>query len=350
MEYTISLDKSARKFLCPACQKKRFVRYYDFEKKQYLPENIGRCDREVKCGYHYSAGDYFKDQYKQGKGIYYKSVLTKPSNAGRPIEPSFISCETFRKSLIHYDKNHFISFLSLLFDKEKVTFLIDEFKIGTSKHWPGATVFWQMDNKGKIRAGKIMLYDPQTGKRVKRDVVLIQWVHKILKLKNYNLEQCLFGLHQLPKAGTKSIAIVESEKTAVLMTGFYPGYCWMATGGLSNLTYLKMKVLTGRKIILYPDLGGWEKWQEKAAVLTQNGMDVQVSGILEKHCSPMDRESGFDIADYFIKEKLVPHKISSVQSYEDKILARLIKQNPAVKTLVDRLGLVKGNTKQAFLI
>jgi hypothetical protein len=32
-------------------------------------------------------------------------------------------------------------------------------------------------------------------------------------------------------------AIVESEKTAILMTGFYPGYCWMATGGLSNLSY-----------------------------------------------------------------------------------------------------------------
>ncbi|RCW38364.1 DUF6371 domain-containing protein [Marinilabilia salmonicolor] len=350
IEYTISLDKSTRKFLCPACQKKRFVRYYDSEKRQYLPENVGRCDREVKCGYHYSAGDYFKDQYKVGKDIYHKSVLTKPSNAGRPIETSFISCETFRKSLIHYDKNHFISFLSLLFDKEKVAFLIDQFKIGTSKHWPGATVFWQLDNNGKIRTGKIMLYDPRTGKRVKRDVAFIQWAHKILKLKDYNLEQCLFGLHQLPDAGTKPVAIVESEKTAVLMTGFYPGYCWMATGGLSNLSYSKMKILAGRKIFLYPDLGGWDKWQEKAGDLISKGMDVQVSTILEKHCSAKDRESGFDIADYFIKEKLFPTKVKLVQSYEDKILARLIKQNPVLKTLLDRLSLVKVNTKEAFVI
>jgi hypothetical protein len=350
MEYTISLDKSTRKFLCPACQKKRFVRYYDYEKKQYLPENVGRCDREVKCGYHYSVTEYIKDQLKQGKGITYKPLLKKSLDVNRPVEPSFISFETFRKSLIHYDKNHFISFLNLLFDKEKVAFLIDEFKIGTSKHWPGATVFWQLDNNGKIRTGKIMLYDPQTGKRVKRDVAFIQWVHKILKVKDYNLEQCLFGLHQLPNAETKPVAIVESEKTAVLMTGFYPGYCWMATGGLSNLSYSKMKALSGRKIILYPDLGGWEKWQEKAGILIQEGLDVQVSTILEKHCSAIDKERGFDIADYFIKEKMFPAKVKPVQSYEDKTLARLIKQNPALKTLVDRLGLVKANTKQSFVI
>jgi hypothetical protein len=350
MEYTISLDKSTRKFLCPACQKKRFVRYYDDEKRQYLPESVGRCDREVKCGYHYSVTEYIKDQLMQGKGITFKPLIKKSLDVNRPVELSFISFETFRKSLIHYHKNNFISFLNRLFDKKKVAFLIDEFKIGTSKHWSGATVFWQLDNNGKIRTGKIMLYDPQTGKRVKRDVAYIQWVHKILKLKNYNLEQCLFGLHQLPKATSKPVAIVESEKTAVLMTGFYPGYCWMATGGLSNLTYSKMKVLSPRKIILYPDLGGWDKWHEKAGDLIQKRLDVQVSTILEKHCSFKDRESGYDIADYFIKEKMFPTKVKPVQSYEDKMLARLIKQNPALKMLVDRLSLVKANTKQSFVI
>ncbi|WP_051536136.1 DUF6371 domain-containing protein [Marinilabilia salmonicolor] len=267
MEYTITLDKSSRKFLCPACQKRRFVRYYDFEKKQYLPEIVGRCDREVKCGYHYSVTEYFKDQHNLGKNISFKPLLKKSIDAGRPVDPSFISYEIFSKSLIHYDKNNFISFLGRLFDKEQIAFLIDEFKIGTSKHWPGATVFWQLDNNGKIRTGKIMLYDPQTGKRVKRDVAYIQWVHKILKLKNYHLEQCLFGLHQLPKAGTKHVAIVESEKTAVLMTGFYPAYCWMATGGLSNLSYSKMKALEGRKIMLYPDLGGWENGRRRLRFL-----------------------------------------------------------------------------------
>ncbi len=79
-------------------------------------------------------------------------------------------------------------------------------------------------------------------------------------------------------------------------------------------------------------------------------MDVQVSGILEQYCSPLDREFGFDIADYFIKEKMFPIKIDPLKSYEDKILAKMIKQNPALKMLVDRLSLVKANTKEAFVI
>jgi hypothetical protein len=41
--------------------------------------------------------------------------------------------------------------------------LIAQFYIGTSKHWPGATIFWQIDHQGRIRTGKIMLYDPRGG-------------------------------------------------------------------------------------------------------------------------------------------------------------------------------------------
>ena len=41
------------------------------------------------------------------------------------------------------------------------------YAIGTCRYWEGATVFWQIDNDGKIRTGKIMLYDPKTGHRVK---------------------------------------------------------------------------------------------------------------------------------------------------------------------------------------
>ena len=30
------------------------------------------------------------------------------------------------------------------------------YKVGTSKYWDGATVFWQTDNQNKVRTGKIM--------------------------------------------------------------------------------------------------------------------------------------------------------------------------------------------------
>ena len=45
--------------MCPSCNKKRFVRYIDTITDQYLSQNVGRCDREIKCGYHFSPKTYF---------------------------------------------------------------------------------------------------------------------------------------------------------------------------------------------------------------------------------------------------------------------------------------------------
>jgi len=98
--------------------------------------------------------------------------------------------------------------------------LIAKFHIGTSRRWQGATIFWQLDLQGRLRTGKIMLYDPESGKRVKKPYNHIIWVHK--QLKQAHFEQCLFGLHQLremPKH--KPIRLVESKKTAIIATGYF---------------------------------------------------------------------------------------------------------------------------------
>lgn len=43
--------KGTTKALCPSCNKKTFVRYYDNERGEFLPNEFGRCDREIKCSY-----------------------------------------------------------------------------------------------------------------------------------------------------------------------------------------------------------------------------------------------------------------------------------------------------------
>ena len=63
-EYRFHLQKykMGNRYSCPQCGRKRcFARYIDEEGQIVFPDNVGRCDHEQSCGYHYSPSDYFKD-------------------------------------------------------------------------------------------------------------------------------------------------------------------------------------------------------------------------------------------------------------------------------------------------
>ncbi|WP_394341409.1 DUF6371 domain-containing protein [Salinimicrobium sediminis] len=62
--------------------------------------------------------------------------------------------------------------------------------------------------------------------------------------------ECLFGLHLLNSDKQKAIALVESEKTAVIASIAFPQFIWMATGGLMNL-----KGPHADNLIFFPDAG-----------------------------------------------------------------------------------------------
>jgi hypothetical protein len=172
-EHRFTLLKGSKKYLCPGCGKKRFVPYLDFTTGQTLPEQYGRCDRAINCSYHlnpYSDG-YAKMMHTKEPGAKaenWKQIITssRPRPAP-PLQPSFIRVEVFKQSRTGYNQNNFVQWLTTLFDSETVNNLVRRYFIGTSKHWKGATVFWQIDQYGKVRTGKIMHYSPTTGKRTK---------------------------------------------------------------------------------------------------------------------------------------------------------------------------------------
>ncbi|MCC9168624.1 DUF6371 domain-containing protein [Pontibacter harenae] len=175
--------------------------------------------------------------------------------------------------------------------------LISLYHIGTSKRWPGATVFWQIDRQGKIRTGKTMLYNARSGKRVKEPKDHIDWAHKYLGKENYNLKQCLFGEHLLRQFPDKPVAVVESEKTATVCMAYLPGYVWLATGSKGNLSRERCLVLKGRYVTLFPDLGGYEKWSEKAKEMA-GITSFTVSDILERIAIDEQRKEELDLADF----------------------------------------------------
>ena len=52
----------ASRHTCPECGKRReFTRYVDTLGEVEFPANVGKCNREMNCGYHYTPRQYFKD-------------------------------------------------------------------------------------------------------------------------------------------------------------------------------------------------------------------------------------------------------------------------------------------------
>ncbi|NBW21435.1 MAG: hypothetical protein EBR82_77100 [Caulobacteraceae bacterium] len=144
-----------------------------------------------------------------------------------------------------------------------------------------------------------MLYNPNTGKRVKKPFNHITWAHKAIKDPTFSLGQCLFGEHLLIEK-TKPVAIVESEKTAVVASVYLPQFIWVAVGSLTNLNAEKCSILKGRTVTLFPDLNGFEKWSNKAKELSHLAT-FTVSDLLERKATEDEKKQGFDLADYLIR-------------------------------------------------
>ncbi len=283
------------RYRCPSCKQgnKTFVRYINIETGEHIHPSVGRCNRESKCGYHYTPKQYFQDNnisFDTPKAYKPKIVTPQP----KPV--SFIPVEIFKASLKGHETNNFVKRLIDLFGVEVTGELVSHYFIGTSKHWKGATVFWQIDTQGRVRTGKIMLYSPSTGKRIKEPFNHLNWAHSMLKQPNFRLKQCLFGEHLLIDK-TKPVALVESEKTAVIASVYLPQFIWLAVGGLANLNAEKCSILKGRTVALFPDLGCFDKWNSKAKELSDLAI-FTVSDLLERKATEAEKEQGLDLADY----------------------------------------------------
>lgn len=305
-QYRFTLEpyiSQKNRFECPSCGKKHsFTRYIDLDKKEYISTKVGKCNREQKCGYHLTPKDFFQSQTSFAIDHSHQNTTINPAvlkqvafRAKRNALPiSFIDKELFRRSFEELSPNNFLIFLESVLGNAAIAEVKERYRIGTSKKWKGATVFWQMDEKSRVRTGKMMLYNKLTGKKKK-----VNWVHSVLKLQNFNLKQCLFGLHLLNLDKQKAIALVESEKTAVVASIAFPEFIWMATGGLMNLKRDMIKPLANRKVILFPDAGCYNTWNEKVANLPTN-IQYLISDLVENQSTAEEKREGWDIADYLI--------------------------------------------------
>lgn len=228
-----------------------------------------------------------------------------------------------------YDQNNLFNFISTVIGKDEAFRLMEMYRVGTSKHWNGATVFWQISGDGDVRGGKIMHYDRLTGHRVQEPYPHITWVHTALHITDFKLKQCFFGEHLLPHIRDKPVALVESEKTAILATHYLPQYLWLATGGkCSCMNRETIKSLQGREVMLVPDLNATDEWRRRMTFFDELGIKVTLFEKLEQMATDEERAQGLDIADYLIAEQ-TPHGI----------LEQMMQRNPELRQLVESLKL-----------
>ncbi len=316
---------------CPNCHRQRcFSKYIDTEKQIRFPDYVGRCDHEQKCGYHFTPRDYFeRNPSEKGKLSEDNFWSYAPIKEVKTTATSYIDLDIVNQSLRGDPSNKLFQFLSAQFGEAETLKPMKRYKVGTSKYWNGATVFWQTDNQNRVRTGKIMFYNAETGKRIKEPYNHVTWVHSVLHKGDYNLKQCFFGEHLLSEDKNRPVALVESEKTALIASYYLPQFLWIASGGKNGcFNANSLSVLAGRSVVLFPDLGATDYWQSKISLMKSYGIDVQLFDYLEAKATENERKKGYDIADYLLKVRP-----------DETILQQMIKRNPNLKTLIETFDL-----------
>lgn len=291
-----------QKAQCPQCGKRSLVRYVDtHENCRYLSDDVGRCDHEQSCGYHYKPSEYFHDHpwlQESHRPLPRPTPLPvppRPKVIFQPLAPEFVWMK-------HHPQSTFWQWMTttaaqkLSLTGEDLRRVYEDYQIGATRE--SDVIFWQIDEDQRVHTGHIMQYGPD-GHRLGYN----NWVHSRLKHEgrlpqDYQVYQCLFGLHLLPRYPDRKVCIVESEKTAVILAALKPEHVWMATCSSGGLSPEKLAPLRGRRIILFPDSGCYGKWLAKMR-LTE-GLDYSISDRLEAY------PPNTDLADIYLGEARPP--------------------------------------------
>lgn len=233
----------------------------------------------------------------QGKGFCHSCVKTFRDDSDSFTDPTAFKkvelptyCVEERKDLIdNLDQkleSTFAKFLERLIGRKNAVDIVERYCLGIYEG--SKVIFWQLDEDFNLRAGKVMEYS-DIGKRSG----YINWWRSINK-KDCQMQMCLFGQHLISEV-RKPLAIVESEKTACLMSYFNPSYTWLASGGKGLLNNSKCHPIAKYDVTLFPDHEAYNEWK---VIADEWGFKIS------KDCEIWyDKEligKGEDIADYYI--------------------------------------------------
>ena len=158
-------------------------------------------------------------------------------------------------------------------------------------------------------------------------------------MEHHEYRATLFGMHLLKKYPDATINIVESEKTALIMSIAYGNLdknLWLACGGLEFLKVEALRPLidSGRRVWIWPDKDGVEKWKAKVGHLCNDRFNIY-TGFFDKYWLPEDGPKA-DLADINLRLILHPETLTTEPP---------VKNNRKDKDL----GLIKWHSEEPFL-
>ena len=185
-------------------------------------------------------------------------------------------------------------------------------------------IYWQIDQEGRMHDGKVMYYGPDCHRLKDCNPT---WISALLAIREhrpkdaYTTSHCFFGLHLLMDDGRRLmdvgrwlmcdvVAVVEAEKSAVILSEIYPQYIWLAAGGLGEVQADKFRPLRGHRVVLFPDTDpdgkAFDHWFKAADEVMQSPFweespPIRVSAFLEQHASEDQKRRKIDLVD-FLKE------------------------------------------------
>ena len=249
--------------------------------------------------------------------------------------------------------------------RRRIPLVLADYHVGHGKN--GHTIFWQLDEAGNVRTGKMMKYRTD-GHRDKQSSWNFDWIHSVLERGTPKLDDhgqimrdehgdviydtdayrflydnekqeariTFFGMHLTQAAMYRhaTIKLVESEKTAILMAIAYGNNAsdlWMACGGLEMLTRERLQPLIdqGRRIILYPDRDGIDKWRKKVDSIGYDRLSIDTDPVL-KWWRPEDGEKA-DIADVVVRMLNNSKPLTNIDD--------VAREMPQTKPLIEKLDL-----------
>lgn len=360
------LDKTSRKYECPECKQRTFVRFIN-EHNEMLPTEVGRCDREIKCGYFMTAKDYFKttntpvttesSEAREITDYYYiPETSVKRLMEGNKFETSYITNlkewtisdipQNFTSNFTIY--NYFVKYLV-----DNFGLTVEQIRNNMNKYntfielRPNTTAptdepqlikdyganLVQLPEKNiyfKFKVNYIYADIFNTYPTI-REIVYNTDFHRIKdesKLthleygNNTNMPRsttgirwCLFGEHLLKATEGKNCIVVESEKTAFVLSMIYPQFIWTATGGLNNLSTNYTFLNPAPKYFFLTDSGISPKgitpaniWKKRIPYTIYQSAEYVVID-LNQYCCPQQINEGFDILDLYLYDKNLTNKI-----------------------------------------